>query len=284
MDTEESNHSIYIERQVRVPDYTMTCEHFHQYYEIFYLKTGNCIYSVNGSRYHLSAGDMFIVAPGEPHCTRYEGTVPCERTIVYWMPEVVPEAYWQRHPDMKKKLSHSGKVVLAKKRKQRMEALLDRMLEENRIPDEYSHEFLQLQMLTLLLNIQRDGIFVYEKIRHDNSISSDIEDALRYIAQNFALPITLDEVAAQVGLTPTYLSRKFKKFTGTTFKEYMNHIRIRQAKQMLLTTDDTITQIALSCGFNSSNYFKDCFRRVNGVSPSVFRKQSKNHSFEYEIK
>lgn len=284
MDTEESNHSIYIERQVRVPDYTMTCEHFHQYYEIFYLKTGNCIYSVNGSRYHLSAGDMFIVAPGEPHCTRYEGTVPCERTIVYWMPEVVPEAYWQRHPDMKKKLSHSGKVVLAKKRKQRMEALLDRMLQENRIPDEYSHEFLQLQMLTLLLNIQRDGIFVYEKIRHDNSISSDIEDALRYIAQNFALPITLDEVAAQVGLTPTYLSRKFKKFTGTTFKEYMNHIRIRQAKQMLLTTDDTITQIALSCGFNSSNYFKDCFRRVNGVSPSVFRKQSKNHSFEYEIK
>lgn len=284
MDTEESNNGIYIERQVRVPSYTMTCEHFHQYYEIFYLKTGDCIYSVNSSLYHLSAGDVFIVAPGEPHCTRYEGPVPCERTIVCCMPEVIPEAYWQRHPDMKKKLSYSGKVVLVEKRQRRMEALLDRMLEENSIPDEYSYEFLQLQMMTLLLNIQRDGIFVYEKIRHDNSISSDIEDALRYIAQNFALPITLDEVAEQVNLTPTYLSRKFKKFTGTTFKEYVNHIRIRQAKQMLLTTDDTITQIALNCGFNSSNYFKDCFRRRNGVSPSVFRKQSKNHSFEYEIK
>lgn len=284
MDTGEDNNGIYIERQVRVPGYTMTCEHFHQYYEIFYLKTGNCIYSVNGSLYHLSAGDVFIVAPGEPHCTRYEGAVPCERTIVYCMPEMIPGTYWQRYPDMKKKLSQSGKVVLVKKGQRRMEELLDRMLEENSIPDEYSREFLQLQMMTLLLSIQRDGIFVYEKIRHDNSISSDIEEALRYIAQNFALPITLDEVAEQVSLTPTYFSRKFKKFTGTTFKEYMNHIRIRQAKQMLLTTDDTITQIALNCGFNSSNYFKDCFRQRNGVSPSVFRKQSKNHSFEYEIK
>lgn len=163
-----------------------------------------------------------------------------------------------------------------------MEALLDSMLEENNIPDQYSYEFLQLQMMTLFLTLQRNGIFVYEQIKEDNSISHDIEDALRYIAQNYSLPISLEDIAGKTNLTPTYLSRKFKKVTGTTFKEYVNYIRIRQASQMLLTTDDSVTKIALNCGFNSSNYFKDCFRRINGVSPRAFRKQAKNHSFEIE--
>lgn len=283
MYTEEKNDGIYIERQIRVPSFSMAYEHFHQYYEFFYLKTGSCIYSVNNSLYHLTAGDVFVVAPGDSHCTRYEGLVPCERTVVYCMPEVVPPFFWEQHTDIGDKLSRSGKVILVKKGQLQMESLLDKMLEENNIPDKYSYEFLQLQMMTLLLTIQRNGIFVYEKIQHDNGISSDIEAALRYIAENFALPITLEEVAREINLTPTYLSRKFKKVTGTTFKEYVNYIRIRQASQMLLTTDDSITKIALNCGFNSSNYFKDCFHRINGISPRTFRKQSKSHSFEYEL-
>lgn len=284
MYTEDNNDGIYIERQIRVPSFTMSYEHFHSYYEIFYLKTGSCIYTVNNHLHHLTAGDIFIVTPGDSHSTSYEGLVPCERMVVYCMPEVLPEIFRKKHPDILDKLSRSGKVVLVKKGKQQIEALLDTMLEENNIPDEYSYELMQLQMLELLLTLQRNGIFVYEQIRQDTGISHDIEDALQYIAQNFAMPITLEEIAEQINLTPTYLSRKFKKETGTTFKEYVNYIRIRQACQMLLTTDDSVTKIALNCGFNSSNYFKDCFRRINGISPRAFRKQSKNHSFEYEMK
>lgn len=284
MYTEENNDGIYIERQIRVPSFNMNYEHFHSYYEIFYLKTGSCIYSVNNNHYHLTAGDVFIVAPGDSHSTSYEGLVPCERTVIYCMPEVLPDIYWESHTDIHDKLSRSGKVVLVKKGQLNIESLLDTMLEENNIPDEYSYEFLQLQMMTLLLTLQRNGIFIYEQLKKDNSISYDIEEALRYIAQNFAMPITLEEIAERINLTPTYLSRKFKKETGTTFKEYVNYIRIRQACQMLLTTDDSVTKIALNCGFNSSNYFKDCFRRINGVSPRAFRKQSKSHSFEYDTK
>lgn len=106
-------------------------------------------------------------------------------------------------------------------------------------------------------------------------LSKDIEEAVFYIAQNFSMPITLEEVAGRINLTPTYLSRKFKKEMNTTFKEYVTYIRIKRASQMLATTDDSITQIALNCGFNSSNYFKDCFRRIQGVSPRVFRQQKK---------
>ncbi len=284
MYTEENNDGIYIEKQVRVPTFTMTYEHSHKFCEIFYLKTGSCIYSVNNNTYHLSPGDLFIVCPWDTHCTRYEGLVPCERIVVYCNLDTLPEYYWQSHPEIRNELSRSGKVVLMKKGQHQLETLLNQMLEENNLPDEYSHDFLTLQMMTMFLSIQRNGIFVYEQIKPSLgiTISSDIEDTLRYIAQNYAMPITLEEVADNINLSPTYLSKKFKKVTGVTFKEYVNYIRIRQACQMLLTTDDNINTIALNCGFNSSNYFKDCFRRINGISPRSFRKQSKNHSFEYD--
>lgn len=284
MYTEDNNHGIYIEKRVRVPSFTMSYEHVHEYCEIFYLKSGSCIYSVNGNLYHLTAGDVFLVTPGDYHCTRYEGLVPCERVVVYCLPSVLPEDYMLLHSDISEKLSRSGKVVLVKKGQLQLENILERMLEENNIPDEYSHELLKLQMMTLLLILKRNGIFVYEQLKHRDNISTDIEDALRYIAQNFSLPLTLDEVAEKINLTPTYLSKKFKKVTGVTFKEYVNFIRIRQACQMLLTTDDSITTIAINCGFNSSNYFKDCFRRINGISPRAYRHHSSLHNFEMTFK
>ena len=285
MHVEENHNRIFVEKQIRVPTFTMTYEHSHNFCEIFYLKSGSCVYTVGNHIHHLSAGDLFIVKAGDTHCTHYEGAIPCERIVVYLDPEALPQYLFEMHPQITDTLSCSGKVIFAKKAQLQLETLLEQMLEENTIPDDYSYDFIILQSLTLLLLLQRNGIFVFEQdnLLYDFNISSDIEEALRYIAQNVSLGITLEEIAKRINLTPTYLSKKFKKFTGVTFKEYVNYIRIRQSCQMLITTDDNITKIALNCGFNSSNYFKDCFRRIIGVSPRAFRNQSKNHSYEYTL-
>ena len=74
-------------------------------------------------------------------------------------------------------------------------------------------------------------------------------------------------MAGYCNLSPTYFSRKFRLITGQTFKEHVNYIRLRQATQMLLMTDNSITKIAMLCGFGSSNYFKDLFRASTGRSP-----------------
>lgn len=285
MHVEENHNRIFVEKQIRVPTFTMTYEHSHNFCEIFYLKSGSCVYTVGNHLHHLSAGDLFIVKAGDTHCTHYEGAIPCERIVVYLDPEALPQYLFEMHPQITDTLSCSGKVIFAKKAQLQLETLLEQMLEENTIPDDYSYDFIILQSLTLLLLLQRNGIFIFEQdnLLYDFNISSDIEEALRYIAQNFSLGITLEEIAKRINLTPTYLSKKFKKFTGVTFKEYVNYIRIRQSCQMLITTDDNITKIALNCGFNSSNYFKDCFRRIIGISPRAFRNQSKNHSYEYTL-
>lgn len=278
--SEDNNNGIYVEKQIRIPTFTMTYEHVHTYCEIFYLKTGSCIYHVNHNTHHLTAGEAMVVAPGDSHSTSYEGLVPCERIIVYCKPEAVPETFLEKHDRISQNISRSGKIILDKKGQIKTEGLLLRMMEENNMPDEHSFEMLGLLVMEMLLCLDRSGIFVCEKLQVNDGISTDIADTLSYIAQNYRLPLSLEEVAAQINLSPTYLSKKFRKTTGVTFKEYVNYIRIKQAVQALLTTDDSITKIAVDCGFNSSNYFKDIFRKVNGVSPRAFRKQSTAPSYK----
>lgn len=279
MYTEEQNDGIYVEKQIRNPSFSMNYEHSHPYYEIFYLKTGKCIYSVNKSLYHITPGDVFIVAPGDLHCTHYEGTVPCERVIIYCELSCLPEFFFYLYPDLFENLKKSGKVILAKDGQEHLITILDRMISENAVPDKFSFHFMLLLLMESLLSIHRNGIFIYEQIKTKEKISSDIETALKFIALNYAQPITLEDVANEVNLIPTYLSKKFKDETGRTFKKYLNYIRIKQASQALLTTDDNITKIALDCGFSSSNYFKDLFRSLHGVSPRTYRNQSKSHAF-----
>lgn len=152
--------------------------------------------------------------------------------------------------------------------------MISNMLLENDLPQRFSEDILKLESLHLLLLLLRDGIFSYETMSDKEGYSADIERALKYIALNYPQPLTLEEVADHCNLSATYFSRKFKLITGQTFKEHLNYIRLRQAKQMLCTTDNTVTKIAMLCGFGSSNYFKDVFKADVGISPREYRKKS----------
>ncbi len=279
MYSEKSNEGIFVEHAVRTPTFRMNYEHLHSYVEFFWLKTGYCTYYVNGKEFHLSPGDIFIAAPGESHCTRYEGTVLCERTVIYFDLPVLGEEYLSSHSELVKKLSVSGKVLIVKKGLDQIDTLIQAMMTENNIPDDYSSENMVLLFKQILLWIQRYGIFIYEQVDTSTGVDEDIEATMRFVAENYDGLITLEETADRVSLSPTYLSKKFKQVTGKTFSEYVNFIRLRQATQMLLTTDDSVTEIAMKCGFNSGNYFKDCFKKKFGVSPRTYRIQSKKHEF-----
>ena len=69
---EQQAADVYVERALHGPVFRMAYEHVHTYCELFYLRSGTCTYTVNKAQWHLEAGDIFIVAPGAPHSTRYE--------------------------------------------------------------------------------------------------------------------------------------------------------------------------------------------------------------------
>lgn len=269
--------AVYLERAVHGPEYCMSYEHMHTYCEIYYLRRGACVYTVNKGHWHLEAGDIFIVAPGDMHSTRYEGADGAERIIVFCDPDQLDGVVREDPGIIRQTLTKSGKLILSDTARAEIDALISRMLLENDLPQRYSDEILRLEVLHLILLILRNGIVSYETMSPKEGYSADIERALKYIALNYQQPLTLEEVADYCGLSASYFSRKFRLVTGQTFKEHVNYIRVRQATQMLLTTDDSITKIALQCGFGSSNYFKDVFHTVTGSSPREYRKRSGLH-------
>ncbi len=88
---------------------------------------------------------------------------------------------------------------------------------------------------------------------------------------NLSEELDAEKIAGAAGFSPNYLSRKFRQATGMGVHEYLTFLRLQQSAVALAETKDSVTDIALSCGFSDSNYFKDCFKRRYGVSPRAYR-------------
>jgi AraC-like DNA-binding protein len=91
--------------------------------------------------------------------------------------------------------------------------------------------------------------------------------------QVYRSDVRLDNVAANVGLSPAGLRARFKTETGYTLHEYLLHRRLEEARRRLTETADEITTIAHELGFSSSQYFATVFRRETGMTPGDYREK-----------
>lgn len=99
-----------------------------------------------------------------------------------------------------------------------------------------------------------------------------IRKAKDYIDSNFTdEDISLNKVAENVGLTPTYLSALFKKETKQNFTDYVTGLRIRRAKELLCCTNKLISEIAYEVGFRDYRYFSQIFKKQTGMTPRQFQ-------------
>ena len=239
-------------------------DHYHNFYEIFFILSGKCHFLLKDTIYDLEKGDLVFIAPGEIHHSLYNPGENCEIYMIYFKPE---------HLLMNREhTSHSFMGSVPALYLDTFTGLLSRMLSEYAGIDEHSPSFLSVHLEELLLILKRHSVLDEKDPAMLHSKDADILLATKYIYKNFKQPLTLEGVADVASLSPTYFSKKFKSTTGMGFKEYLNHVRLKHAQAALLTTNRTITEIALEYGFNDSNYFKDLFKKVYGKSPREFRK------------
>lgn len=102
-------------------------------------------------------------------------------------------------------------------------------------------------------------------------VSKAIRDCCDYIRVNVQKPLTVQEIAAHVGYTTYYFTKKFNKEMGIKVTDYIKQARIEYAKVALLTTNQSIQEISDSLQFGSRNYFSKVFRAVVGVTPAAYR-------------
>lgn len=109
----------------------------------------------------------------------------------------------------------------------------------------------------------------------DEKYTDRMSVLLDYIHYNYSLPITLQQVADHVNLTPPYLSKFFKQNMNTTFNNYVNNVRLMHAVQDLENTSHSITSITYDNGFASMNAFNKLFKETYGITPNKYRNQHK---------
>ena len=147
---------------------------------------------------------------------------------------------------------------------------------ENMEKEQPGYEFLTTGLLWQLIGIVlRHRLYAADsgEAPHPWRHADQMKSVLRRIRRDYAAPLTLDELAAEAGLAPKYLCRVFRQVTGRTPIDYLNYYRIECAAELLCTTTDSITDVALSCGFNDPSYFSRMFRRQKRVSAHVYRNQ-----------
>lgn len=104
--------------------------------------------------------------------------------------------------------------------------------------------------------------------------SSVIYPAVRYIHRHPRERISLNAMADLCHLSPSYFSRTFQREVGENFNEYVNHHKIRQAKEMMKTTNQSIAAIAGVLGFRDTSYFIKVFKKYENMTPQEFKKHS----------
>lgn len=116
------------------------------------------------------------------------------------------------------------------------------------------------------------GCETVEKM-HNNAYSriEPIQHALSFIADNYTSDISLFEVADEVGLSAFHFSRLFKEICGKSFKNYVNATKIHAAEKLMCSTEKSILDISLDCGFNSIRTFNRVFKQLKGCTPKYIR-------------
>lgn len=260
---------IYTNERTRKADYQMVENHFHYYYEIYYVKHGVCRFFISNALYDLHSGDFLIIPPKEVHFNRYLSQ--CTRTNIYFRKSDLTDNGEWFLPAVGELASKVSFLHVPGSYRTLWEELLDQMSREDRLSDELTPHLLKLDLRRLFLYALRCCVPHAQSAGIATESDAGILSAVQYITAHYNEPITLDFLADRAGLSPSYFSRRFRMVTGTRMKEYLIYVRLSHAETELLSTSHTITEIAMNNGFSDSNYFKDAFRKMYGQSPRAYR-------------
>ncbi len=134
------------------------------------------------------------------------------------------------------------------------------------------------EFLLLLLELSRHDDFrllssVQLRSFDDDESLRQISEVVDYITTNYATPFSMAEIAERFNMNASRFSRYFRRATGNTFTDFVNQLRINRACQLLVETNQYVSTICYSVGFNNIANFNRRFMELKGITPSEFRNE-----------
>lgn len=253
--------------------------HWHMEYEIDLVVRGSVTLTLNESQVHAEAGDIIFIRDGVVHGGHPETTDTIYDCIVFDMKKMLAgsHTFQDRIEDVLKHVTLINKYLPASTPDiPRLIQHLFRSMKEE-------HTGYELVVTGLLYTffgfIFQQGLY-HEAAslplrEHRRKRITQLKQTFQLIDSQYQQPLTLTDLARAANLSPNYFCRFFQKITHHSPIDYLNRYRIEMACLKLTHTNDSITEIAFSCGFNDVSYFIRLFRRYKETSPRKYKQLMK---------
>lgn len=264
--------------------------HMHEFVEIEYGLCGKFNLIVDNSSYEFEEGDIAIVGSGQVHKITNSADKIGQYLVIKFEPQLLsPSPMNDKNTNyaLPFMFNNLGKqhIFKAESIPSDLKSALLQMTTEIK-NKEYGYELaLKKSLYQLLLYIVRT---VNNK---ENTVSSKsffkIRKVLNYIHSNSDKPIDVRQLAQTAHLEYCYFSRMFKQLTQMTCTRYINNVRINKSIEYLLSSDISITDVAIMSGFTNVSYYIKQFKQLKKITPSQYRtiyfSKDENLQDEYEL-
>lgn len=253
----------------------MPSAHAHKHYEILYIMRGSKTLTVNNSlNYTLNRNNICLFKPYFIHQTCSDSDEQT-RILVHIDTDLINEFCDFLSYDLIA-CFNCCVLNLPPHAQKQLECQLMYLTELN--PDSPNYvlncKIGLLNLLNLLTNIEKS---------HDTNGSSlatksekeRIYEIMEHIGNNYYKEISVSDLADIACFSKVHLNRIFKKITGTTLHKYLVTIRLTKAREFLINSNDSVSSVAYSCGFNSPEAFSRAFKDNFGCSPTEFLRNKK---------
>ena len=144
---------------------------------------------------------------------------------------------------------------------------------ENLITDEFMAGLEESRTLSVMVSSIKSVLTEVSDTCFAKSTKSNMERVVQYIKSNYDRELRLEMLAGIFGYNSAYLGKVFHQYTGENFNNYLDNIRITEAKRLLKDEDYKVYEVAEMVGYNNINYFHNKFKKSVGMSPLSFKKQ-----------
>lgn len=244
--------------------------HMHKCYEFIHIIHGQLLYTVEGTEYMLSDGDFIMTTPDELHSFSFPNNGEYQREFLHIYPGFI-----KNYPELvrilnSRKAGYFNRFSAEMVKKYGIDKIFQG-IEECCTNVEPETDFLVLTY-TLQLIAKINQVLRKESPEHQEIITNKKANTIYdYIDHHYTEDIYIDTIAKSLFISPTYLSRVFKKETGMTVKNYLNMRRVTHAKNCIMQGQQP-TDIYLECGFKDYSTFYRSFVKFVGMAPDAFKR------------
>lgn len=253
--------------------------HSHPYYELLYVRSGNFTYFIDDEIIPVEPKTIILTNKNTIHKARlYE-----EGDSTYFVIRFYSTSLDDALSDTLLNLFKFRRFSVDEKDFSLIDLLFSKIYKEFKNKSAGCDIMLKYELGEILITLSR-LISMNNSTLANRHTPTIIEESVKYINSLVGTPeineITLTSVAEKFFMSPTHFSRKFKQETGFGFKEYIISAKILFAKNLMHSTNYSITKIALMSGFDDSNYFSTVFKNHESISPRAYINFSRKLSDE----